>query len=213
VLKNKTECPACHHHLAHEFSRDLLRSYLECESCSLVYVPRDLLVSGADEKKRYEAHENNECDPKYRSYLMNLVELIVPDLKLGDQGLDFGSGKSTLLSSLFKEHGFQVNSYDLYFHPSSEMLEEKYDFIILSEVIEHLRDPLQCMNQLKSLLKPSGKFFIKTKFCPADKASFDNWFYKRDITHVQFFNDSSFEKLLGPFTKLGEDVYRYLHID
>lgn len=213
MLTNKTECPACHHHLAHEFSRDSLRCYLKCDSCSLVYVPRDALVSSADEKKRYEAHENDESDPKYRSYLMNLVELIIPNLKLGNKGLDFGSGKSTLLSTLFMEQGYKVNSYDLYFHPSEELLHEKYDFIILSEVIEHLRDPLQCMNQLKSLLKTNGQIFIKTKFCPEDKAMFDNWFYKRDITHVQFLNDSSFEKLVGPFTKLGEDVYCYLHID
>ena len=213
MLKSKFECPACHHQHAHEFSSDLIRRYLECENCLLVYVPRHMLVSDTDEKKRYEAHENDEDDPKYRSYLMNLVELVVPCLKIGNKGLDFGSGKSTLLSSLFREHGFQVNSYDLYFHPSHKMLQEKYDFIIMSEVIEHLRDPLQCMNQLKELLKPAGQVFIKTKFCPKDKATFDNWFYKRDITHVQFFNDSSFEKLLGPFLKLGEDVYRYLHMD
>ncbi len=74
-------------------------------------------------------------------------------------------------------------------------LEGKYDFIILSEVIEHLRDPREIMLGLKNMLKPQGKFFIKTKLRPGDKIEFSKWFYKRDSTHVQFFNQNSLRQL------------------
>ena len=218
MLKRNTECPTCKHQGSHEFSKDLKRIYRICQNCSLVYVPRDSVVSEEEEKKRYEAHENDELDPQYRAYLMNLVGLIMPELRIGNLGLDFGCGKSTLLSQLFEEQGFKINSYDLYFHDHIERLQIKYDFIILSEVIEHLRDPFDCMKHLVSFLNQKGKIIIKTKFYPTDKASFDNWFYKRDITHIQFFNKSSMNHLISSigvknnFYELGEDVY-CLHID
>ena len=60
------------------------------------------------------------------------------------------------------------------------------------EVIEHLRVPAAELKKLKALLNPRGILFIKTKFLP-EKESFEDWFYKRDLTHVQFFSPASLD--------------------
>ena len=208
------KCPVCHGYDNHEFSRDKKRIYYLCNDCSLLFVPRNLLIGIDEEKQRYQAHDNDFENADYRAYLSKIIDSFEPFLLKGTQGLDFGSGKTTLFADLVKERGFEMISYDLYFHPDEEIWFKKFDFIVLSEVIEHLREPRHCLERVKSLLNSSGQLFIKTKFYPSDKKLFDNWFYKRDMTHVQFFNRNSLNQLAksvgfsGIFKMIGEDLYR-----
>lgn len=196
------------------WNQDSLRPYLRCDDCSLVFVPRDYLLSSVDEKKRYDTHENNEDDLRYREYLTKITTAIIPFLGADATGLDFGCGASTLLSKIFLESGFVVDSYDLYYHSDQKFRAKTYDFIVLSEVIEHLSDPIGGLEGLKLLLKPGGQFFIKTKYLPPQKEMFGNWFYKNDPTHIQFFNHQSMEKLAsllgmqGPMALSSADLCR-----
>lgn len=206
-------CPLCSSPSFQLFDQDKNRHYFRCESCRLVYVPRDELISLDEEEKRYESHENFENDPGYISYLKGTRDQILPFLKLRAQGLDFGCGKTELLSQLFLQNDCSVDSYDVFFHPKENIWQKKYDFIILSEVIEHLREPLETMKALSQILHPSGQIFIKTKFYPESSEKFKNWFYKRDKTHVQFFNDQSMGHLSNILKaknteSLGQDLIR-----
>jgi SAM-dependent methyltransferase len=187
-------CPVCNGEKSELFDQDKLRAYFKCLSCDLIFVPREMLISTSSEKKRYEAHENEE-NQNYSAYLDKIVQATTPHLSPMASGLDFGCGKTFLLSKLFGEAGFEVKSYDLFFHPDQSVFQDQYDFIILSEVIEHLRTPCADLLKLKNLLKPKGKFFIKTKLRPLKASEFSNWFYKRDSTHVQFFNETSFAEI------------------
>lgn len=197
-------CPLCLSHDEELFSQDKKRSYQLCLGCGLVFVPRSELVSLSAEKDRYESHENSETDDGYRKYLGTIASAIKAEISPFDQGLDFGSGKTKLLAELLAPNS--VESFDVYFHPDESLLQKKYDFIIMSEVIEHLRDPRATMQSLRKL---SGKFFIKTKWYP-DKEKFSEWFYKRDITHVQFFNETSFNALgFKSWKKIGGDLYLF----
>jgi hypothetical protein len=126
---------------------------------------------------------------------MQMVDQIIPELQKQQVGLDFGCGRTDLLAQLFWEKNFLVDSFDLYFLPDEKIWTKKYHFIILSEVIEHLRDPILELGKLRKMLLPDGKIFIKTKLHPGEKSLFDNWFYKRDSTHVQFFNSKSLSEL------------------
>jgi rubredoxin len=196
-------CPLCLAQESSLFDQDKFRSYLKCSTCGLVFVPRDSLISEDQEKERYEAHENGENQSGYIQYLSKIGEAIKPFLNEGDRGLDFGCGKTKLLAGLLAPH--HVSSYDVYFHPQHELLNVTYDFVILSEVIEHLRDPRKEMLKLSS-----PKIFIKTKFYP--EVGFNQWFYKRDKTHIQFFNPGSFDELAKingykSWEKIGEDLY------
>lgn len=205
-------CPLCFSIESEIFDQDKLRFYFKCSLCDLVFVPRESLISSAAEKERYEAHENEENE-SYTSYLNKTVNAIKPHLKSSNVGLDFGCGRTKILEKLFSEDGFKLKSYDLFFYPESEILSNKFNFIILSEVIEHLRDPQGIMLRLKENLTDGGQFFIKTKLRPETSLDFSKWFYKRDSTHVQFFNQKSFEALrvilrMKEVEKISEDLFK-----
>ncbi|WPU64659.1 class I SAM-dependent methyltransferase [Peredibacter starrii] len=206
-------CPLCQHQSSTIFDQDKIRSYYLCGNCELVFVPREALISPTEEKKRYDSHQNSDQDPGYHHYLQNISQEVLPHLLKSERGLDFGCGATKILGSFFEQRGHSVDSFDLYYHPDQSIWDKKYDFIILSEVIEHLGEPETVMKRLSSILNPAGKIFIKTKMYP-QKSQFPNWFYKRDITHVQFFNQKSFEflaqlmKMTGP-EKIGDDLFLF----
>ncbi len=194
--------------------KNSLREYLECSFCQLIFVPRNQLISTDEEKSRYDNHENSAEDSRYREYLTGIFSGISPYLVSGSTGLDFGCGASTLLAQIFEEHDFKMSSYDLYYLPDDEIWQKKYDFIVLSEVIEHFREPRQIMEKLSGILRPQGQIFVKTKFFELEKEKFGNWFYKNDPTHIQFFNQASLNyvakclKMNGPKSLEKMDLYR-----
>jgi hypothetical protein len=192
-------CPLCfssHHEV---FDVDRFRTYLLCKDCALVFVPREELISGDLEKKRYESHHNSENNLEYKKYLQKTANHMASFLKKGTLGLDFGCGKTRILEEYLEKDGLDVLSYDLFFYPDVSVFEQKFHFIVLSEVIEHLRKPSEEMRKLTSLLDEDGLIFIKTKLRPQKAVEFKDWFYKRDMTHIQFFSESSFEKLSMAF--------------
>lgn len=189
------ECPLCLNHETRPYSADKFRRFEICLSCSLIFVPRSELVSPESEKERYDAHHNDEDDSGYHKYLNGIATSIRTHLPPKAKGLDFGCGRTTVLADKFSELAHPTDSYDVYFKQDERVWDKKYDFIVLSEVIEHLREPRKEMERLASLLTPSGLIFIKTKFSPETKEAFDQWFYKRDITHIQFFNPPSMNYL------------------
>lgn len=200
-------CPLCQGSDHHKIDQDKYRSFFKCHTCELIFVPREALISEMDEKHRYEAHENDEADAGYSAYLKSISDTIRSHINPGERGLDFGCGRTKLLARHLSPH--EVQSYDVYFHPDSELLDKKYDFVVLSEVIEHLRNPKEEMLELAEIGK---KFFIKTKCYP--ETGFSDWFYKRDITHVQFFNPASFKKLaqicsFSGYQEIGKDLYLF----
>jgi 2-polyprenyl-3-methyl-5-hydroxy-6-metoxy-1,4-benzoquinol methylase len=159
-------------------------------------------------------HENDENEEGYRIYLEQIVSKIYQELAGKPIGLDFGCGRTTLMEKLFLGKGIEVKSYDIYYHPHESFLEERYDFIIMSEVIEHLREPHRELERLRKCLKPKGKLFIKTCLLPKTFIDFKEWYYKRDITHIQFFSINSLRVLAqrifleGP-EELGNDLYLF----
>lgn len=207
-------CPLCGGKEQTEFDRDKTRSFHLCSYCSLVYVPREQIISPKEEKERYDSHENSSEDSGYVSYLKTISDAMTPHLVASSEGLDFGCGRTTVLSDLLTQNNLRMDAYDLYFFPREEVWTKKYDFIVLSEVIEHLANPSVTMKRLSSLLKSSGMIFVKTKLYPKNPIEFKNWFYKRDKTHVQFFSDGSFRFLanelsLQSYEKVGEDLYLF----
>lgn len=186
------KCPLCDSIRNKLFDIDQFRSFLLCGNCSLVFVPRDQLINDVAEKKRYESHHNSENNSEYKKYLQKIADNVSPFLNKNSVGLDFGCGKTRIIENYLKRQGFEVFSYDLFFHPDYSVFERRYHFIILSEVIEHLRNPFDEMKRLTSLLHDNGLIFIKTKLRSEDANEFKNWFYKRDITHIQFFSELSF---------------------
>jgi len=207
-------CPFCFSNNCEDFDTDSFRTYLLCKNCSIVFVSRDQLIPEFLEKKRYESHDNSENNPEYQNYLQKIADHISIFLPKGFVGLDFGCGKTKLLEKIIKEKGLEIVSYDVFFHNDLSVFEKRFNFIILSEVIEHLRNPLEEIKKLTSLLEDDGMIFIKTRLRPESSQEFRNWFYKRDITHIQFFSKSSFNQLsavcnLSNFMQIDEDLFLF----
>ncbi len=94
-----------------------------------------------------------------------------------------------------RKKGAKVQIYDKYFHSQENYLNEKYDLITMTEVFEHLWEPVKILEDLKKLLNPDGKIALMTKMRTGNEEDFKNWWYGRDATHVFFLAKESAEKL------------------
>ena len=202
-------CPLCHSFKDYRFFEDQKRHYQKCIECSLVFVPSHFHLSQEKEKKIYDLHENNLDDLGYRKYLSRICDPMALRLSLGQKGLDFGSGPGPLLAKMFREKGYEMNIFDLYYHYKPSVLAFHYDFVTMTEVIEHLKRPFEILVKLKSLLSEGGAIGIMTKLAKEESA-FASWHYKNDPTHICFFSKKTFEwvsqKLGMSIEFIGEDI-------
>jgi len=184
-------CPLCSSISSEVFSNDRKRNYLKCLTCSLVYVPDSFHLTTVDEKRRYDSHNNSSENVEYQEYLQTIIQKL-GNLSQFSSSLDFGSGKSTYLRDHLRELGLNSQVYDPYFHSDKSVLESKYDLILVIEVIEHVRDFQSFIEQLRVCSTSATTIMIKTALYPEAKF-FNDWYYKRDLTHIQFFSLPSLE--------------------
>jgi 2-polyprenyl-3-methyl-5-hydroxy-6-metoxy-1,4-benzoquinol methylase len=113
----------------------------------------------------------------------------------GSEILEFGCGPGPVLAKLLENEGAKVTKYDKFFFDDESYKEKKYDFITSTEVFEHLQHPKESLAELAELLKPGGMIAIMTNFHLNDTDRFLKWWYRRDPTHISFFNKRVFEVL------------------
>ena len=170
------------------------RAYVRCPLCLLVFVPPHQFLTPEEEKSEYDRHENSPDDPRYRRFLDRLFNPLVKRLDAGSRGLDFGSGPGPTLSVMFEEAGHSMALYDPFYAPHTDALERTYDFIVASEVVEHLHRPRRELERLWTCLKPGGWLGLMTKRV-ISRDAFSTWHYKADPTHVCFFSIPTFRWL------------------
>ena len=166
------------------------RVYFRCATCELVYLHPGQRPGRAEERARYDRHHNDAADPGYVRFLRELADPMMERLARGTRGIDFGSGPAPVLASLFTEAGFPCAAYDPFFAPDEALLGARYDFVACSEVIEHVHDPASVFALFEQLLGSPGLLGVMTRFHdPA--VPFEAWWYRRDITHVCFYTQST----------------------
>ncbi len=168
--------------------------YYLCSNCHLIFVPPEQRLSADEERSRYEQHENDPDDPRYRKFLSRIFKPLVKKLPDNSFGLDFGSGPGPTLHLMFEEAGHTMRIYDPFYANEPSVFDETYDFITTTETAEHLYDPLKELDRLWSCLKPGGFLGIMTRRWTTIEA-FKNWHYKNDDTHVIFFHVDTFRWL------------------
>ena len=172
-------------------------------------MPPHQFLSAQAEKAEYDRHQNSPEDAGYRRFLGRLFEPLASRLEPESRGLDFGSGPGPTLSVMFEEAGYRMAIYDPFYAPDRSVLDERYDFVTASEVVEHLHRPRRVLDRLWSLLRPGGILGIMTKRV-LDRDAFSRWHYKNDPTHVCFFSLETFEWLAehwqAELTVCGADV-------
>ena len=195
-------CPLCSRTGIVPYHRDKARDYLNCRSCDLVFVPPAQHLSATDERAYYDSHDNRPDDPGYRRFLNRLFTPLNQRLAPASQGLDFGCGPGPTLSKMFEEAGHAVALYDPYYAPDRSVLSAQYDFITLSEVVEHLAEPGKELDSLWRGLAPGGWLGIMTKRV-RDQEAFRSWHYITDPTHIAYFSEATFHWLTGHWSLMG----------
>lgn len=187
-------CPLCDNPIISIYHQDKRRPYHYCGKCHLVFVPGEFHPDGKEEKRIYDLHENHPYDPGYRRFLSRLFNPLVERLEDKSKGLDFGCGPGPALARMLEEKGHVMSLYDIYYYNDKEVLQEQYDFICATEVLEHLSEPGFEIKRLMGMLNRNGWLAIMTKLV-IDKEAFPKWHYIQDQTHVCFFCKETFQYL------------------
>lgn len=198
ALAPPTSCPLCQHAKLVFFHQDKQRSYFQCEQCKLVTVPKQFYLDSQAEKAFYDLHDNTVADEGYQRFLSRTLTPVLKLVSPEDVGLDFGCGEGAVLSQMAAKHGVMMANYDLFYHPDTGQLAQQYDFVTMTEVLEHIADAKQIFEQLQSLVKKGGLLAIMTKRV-RDHAGFINWHYKHDPTHINFYSIATFEWLASHY--------------
>ncbi len=179
-------CPICLGSNILPFKTIDKKNYFKCNFCSGLFVDSKHHLSSEEEKERYSLHNNTLYDPDYRIFLSKLYNPLVAELKKGSKGLDFGCGPGPALAEMFKEAGFCMDLYDPIFFPQKPSTYKKYDFITCTEVVEHFYDPFNEFIKIDGMLAKKGIFAVMTNFYD-ESINFENWYYRKDPTHVVFY--------------------------
>lgn len=191
-MKPCTPCPLCSNPATTPHAVVATRRYWHCDGCGLVSIdPGDL--PGRDEEDRlYRLHENAPGDPGYRRFLDQLATPLCARLHAGATGLDYGAGPGPTLALMLGERGFPTLSWDPVFEPHDRFLQQRYDFVTCTEVVEHFHRPAEDFARLASLVRPGGWLAIMTRWRRRD-IPFDQWQYARDPTHASFYDERTFD--------------------
>lgn len=187
-------CPLCDSDQVRHYHTDKYRAYWQCQRCELVFVGDDFLLKTEDEKSFYDLHENDIYDEGYRRFLSRVADPICSRVPPNAKGLDFGCGPGPALAHMLKEAGMQMSLYDIYYFPDTISLQQQYDFMVSTEVIEHIYNPDTVWKSWLKLVKPGGWIGLMTKMVK-DVDAFAKWHYKNDFTHVRFYSRSTFQYL------------------
>jgi len=189
-LAMKKICPLCE--TPSEFFYEDTQRYYKCPKCYALFVADEQLPDEKSEKERYELHDDDTEDAGYRKFVSPITKNIQKDFTQKERGLDFGAGTSQIITKVLQEAGYDIASYDPYFHNYPELLEKKYDYIASCEVIEHFYHPKKEFHLLRSMLEEGGKLYLMTHIYD-EKIDFASWYYKNDPTHVFLYTKETFK--------------------
>jgi len=170
--------------------------YHTCLRCEYIFLNDKFYIDEESEKKHYDKHHNNFESLGYVQMFDDLIdEFIEPHVNTIKSALDFGCGEGEVLPILLERRNISCDRYDLFYFSKKVYENKKYDLILSTEVFEHLRDPLQMLKKLLLHVKKNGYLLLMSAFHPNDDEKFLKWWYIRDITHIGFFNMSTFQYL------------------
>ncbi|EON91610.1 methyltransferase-like protein [Marinobacter lipolyticus SM19] len=183
-------CPVCESGELQSFQRVKDTVYSRCPVCEATVMDPAHWLTPEQEREIYDLHDNHPDDPGYRRFLSKLTVPLLERLPEGAHGLDFGCGPGPALARMMEAAGMSVSLYDPFFHPEPTALDQCYDFVTCTEVVEHLHRPHEVFLELNRLLKPGGLLGVMTCF-QNDDSKFANWHYRRDPTHVVFYREAT----------------------
>lgn len=174
-------------------------NYLRCCKCQATLVSAAQLPSHQTQLQKYQQHENDPLDARYREFLNRLAAPLLADLPANQVGLDFGCGPGPALADMLSQAGHSMRLYDPFFFPDATVLDQQFDFVTCTEVAEHFHQPHAEFTRMVALLKPGGLLALMTSF-QHDDSRFADWHYRRDPTHVTFYKQETFDFIAAEFS-------------
>lgn len=192
------KCKICSNNVDIIDDLQLEYKYQICKNCNFIYRLEKYHLEENEEFDFYSKHKNSIEEESYRNYLSKFIdEAIFPFIKSGD-ALDFGCGPGPVLAHILEKNGFNCSIYDKNFYNNDDNINKKYDLIVSTEVFEHFVNPLEEITKLTSLLNKNGIISIMTMFRPSIE-EFHNWWYRRDYTHISFYDLKTFDYIKEKF--------------
>jgi hypothetical protein len=181
-------CPLCSSPQRNKWSH-LPRGFVYwiCSECKLIWLDESQRPTRDFEEARYLTHQNATDSAGYIAYLQRIALPVVERVPKGSRGLDYGCGPTEGMKAALSEFSFSVESYDPIFFPREELLKNSYVFLLCSEAAEHFFFPGQEFARLDTLLKSGGFLGVSSRLAVSQEA-FPLWSYRRDPTHVVFYN-------------------------
>ena len=174
-------------------------NYLRCCKCQATLVSAAQLPSHQTQLQKYQQHENDPLDARYREFLNRLAAPLLAELPANQVGLDFGCGPGPALADMLSQAGHSMRLYDPFFFPDATVLDQQFDFVTCTEVAEHFHQPHAEFTRMVALLKPGGLLALMTSF-QNDDSRFADWHYRRDPTHVTFYKQETFDFIAAEFS-------------
>ncbi len=190
-------CKAVDGRVRVSLTRAPMRTYWKCEPCNFIEVDTVDHLTLKDESEFYLHHQNRVDDPRYRRYASAIAAEAIRRFELqgseAGKALDFGCGPGPIVAALLRERGISADEYDPVFFPNG-VRELAYGLIVACEVVEHFRHPEAEFSKVYRLLRPGGWFVVQTERLDFVE-SFDDWYYRKDPTHVAFYSEQAFRRL------------------
>ncbi len=182
-------CPLCKFAFCREIGSDRRRAFYLCNVCDLVFVPPEYHLSTEQERRRYDLHDNTEKNQGYVGFLGQVADVAESVSPKEGRFLDFGCGKEAVLSSLLERRNRRCDCFDPLYEHTIDM-ENRYETVILCEVIEHCRNVHETLMSIRRLLLHGGAVIVRTQ-CRPDNSDLMQWWYVQDPAHVCFFSAGS----------------------
>ena len=191
------DCKICGAKTRKFYDKQFDDDYFYCEVCEFIAKDEAKIVTVETEKEKYDEHNNTYENEGYVNMFRGFLDTsVMPFVTLGKEGLDFGSGPGPVLSQLLtKEYGYDMTIYDLFYAPDTSYKNRQYDLLTCTEVVEHLKNPLDYFKHFKSLVRSGGVIGIMTLWHPKNDEVFCDWHYRRDVTHISFFTPKTMAKI------------------
>ena len=187
-------CPLCNTAGTYFFKTE----FYSCLNCDAIYKNNQFYLNDEAEKNRYLEHNNNVEDIGYQQFVSPITHYIFEHFGIHDKGLDFGSGTGPVISKLLKDKHYHIVQYDPFFAPDTAVLEDRYNYIVCCEVIEHFHYPKLEFEKLYNLLLPGGALICMTHLYTPE-IDFTNWYYKNDPTHVFIYREKTIAYIAKTF--------------
>lgn len=182
-----------------------------CDACGLYFKNHVFSKQALAEYYRllpFESFESSELFPTDR-----LVLSVIAPADAGAKVLDFGCGVGRILERLTARHrcyGVEVNerareiakAKGITIVPEPAVCsrtECNFDFVILSDVFEHVTKPLQLLRILTDILKPGGSLIISTGNGDAVRCReyMSHFWYFRATGHLQMLSPEHLQWCAG----------------